>query len=215
MPGVSVGVGVSVRRRRGGGGITIPAALAYYTFDAGDTLSTPDGTGNGYTLSRVSASIGYSTTAAIGTRSWASGNLTGANLPISPSDPYTVQAWIFAGPFSSASVRLSGQNLIADGNANANTQIAGVSLGTNPPVAYRHTAVVHTGGGSFDVYHAGVFVATVTGVNTFTDFQLSLNKLAGSAVDEVGVWNVALTAPQIALLYNGGTGQRPPNVPAP
>jgi len=36
------------------------------------------------------------------------------------------------------------------------------------------------------------------GTNAYGDFD--------GAVDEVGIWNVILTAPQRTALYNGGTG---------
>lgn len=106
---------------------------------------------------------------------------------------------------------------VGDGTHNLNIENTYSITGWGPGV-WRHLILTVTRGGNILVYGNGTLAinmgscATVTGSVAFPgdNLYIGTNGLAGAkwdgGFDELGFWTKALTADEVAELYNGGTG---------
>ncbi len=196
----------------------IPAAYAYYTFDASvNGAGAADATGNGYALA-TPVSTTYGTPAKLGAKAMTGGQ---AQVVIDTLTTWTVTAWMRTGTtgfdgFGSLLSDVVNGTYIAqvEGPPSGPNQLSfgggelyssGLSDNT-----YYHIAVVGSAAPAA-VYLNGVYLGDVSVLAPLDSISLDLRYDVATPIDEVGVWDVALTAPQIAAL---ASGQRPPNVGA-
>lgn len=197
---------------------------AYYSLD-----NTTDATGNGYTLTNNGSTTFTSALIINGgdfngtTQSLNNNSVLGAL-----SYPRSFQAWmnfdsvsgdraIFA--LGDASIHYyslkkdSGTGTIVF-RSNNNTQAANVDTGITPSTAtWYHCVVIQNSSTSVTIYINNVETntAATTFVATVGQFYLAYLGRSGAwytdgRIDEVGIWNRALTSTEVGQLYNGGAG---------
>lgn len=199
--------------------------LAYWKLDAaGSALSLADSTPNGYTLANnggVALGTGKINGGSVFNGSLSEGlqNLfTATALPLQSADQFSISYWLNYSSTSSLQVFYSGQSNYSnqgfdDGAGTVFVCAAGVCV-TTPSSSltsgWNHL-VTTVGGGSLKLYVNGGLVATGTTSASLIDLELilgnqeSIYPLTGS-LDEVGIWNRALTSAEVTALYNGGNG---------
>ncbi len=206
---------------RGSAAVAVRPASAFYTFDTATNGSGPtDATGNGRNGS--SADAAYSTTAKVGAKAMTDGSFTVASTGVSGvATTWTVAGWLktHTNDFDGTGSQVNGSDLIfrVKGNASgSNSQtIQFVNSGNGPESAaltddtYYHAALV-LNGGSCTAYLNGVVVATSSTSGTVGSLSAgNVSVDIPTAIDELGVWDVALTAREVARL---ASGRRPKNV---
>jgi hypothetical protein len=149
-------------------------------------------------------------------------NLSVASAPVTAQSPLTISIWfnknstttkniVFLQPAGSGALGLynNGSSLR---HYTSGSAVADFSLGTFSANVWNHAVHVSTSTtsrfGALNGIISGVDTTSLT-VNTFTRFTIGSIAVGASPMDgllaEVGIWNVALTADEIASLAKGMT----------
>jgi len=212
---LGLGLGVTAVRRAGVPAVDLLTGLeAYYRFE-GDL---EDASGNGRVLTNNGPAFGAGV---IGAGLADGGGLSDPVIltGVSPATgEYTAAAWVQVGGATPlASVNLidanEGYDVIRIGPRATGVRVVVGSDVTDLPAAagWHHVAQV-VGGGQQRVYLDGALAAGPTSTAAWVDGstgQLDVQATGGAGTDEVGVWSRALSADEIASLYNGGAGFDP------
>ncbi len=207
---------------RGSAAVAVRPASAFYTFDADTSGSSPaDATGNGRTATSVVATV-FGTPAKVGAKAMTSGSFSVSDTGVSiGATAWTAAAWLrtHTADFDGSGSQVTGNGLFfrVKGNVGgANSQTIQFADNPSGPISpsltddtYYHTAMV-VSGGNYTAYLNGVVFATGLTTNTIDFIGVDGgNADVQTAVDELGVWDVALTTREVARL---ASGRRPKNV---
>jgi hypothetical protein len=206
-------------------GTTNANLLAYWTFDEGSGTIAYDYSGNSNTGTVTLGSGGWTNGIINGALSF-DGESTEVTVPnsssLNPINGITVAAWVNAGGFWSSGSRILEKGasdnqyaLLINNSGSLEFLVAGVSnLITSPPSvsAWHHVAGTYDGSSVISLYIDGQLAAqqSVGGALPVTTDSLAIgNKPNGNpgddffgSIDDVRIYGSALTATQIAQLYN-------------
>lgn len=207
--------------------------VAYYPFE---TLTT-DATGNGHTLTnnngttQTTGKIGQAAAFASASNQTLTGTSLGITSQLSVSfwgQPNISNLGVYVGDLSGT----NGWRVISNAGNIVRVIIGGaasprgIATDTFGAGVYTHVAFVYDGSQPdnatrLKIWVNGVaqtvsFTGTIPATIPYTAAALTVGPGSGGDcfVDEVGIWNVALTPSQIASLYNGGAGRTYPFVGA-
>lgn len=216
MARLGLGLGTTVGRRRATGVDLLTGLLAYYRFQADGT----DSSGNGHDLTTLEgAGFGAGLLANALTSGFLSDSVT-----IGSFTTFSWSCWWKCSPdlleFSTGGLftmrRTAGQPvggiLIAGvaGDAAAQITVGSISLPPVPNDGTWHQVVAVRVGASLTAYLDGVEAGTgVVSGSAATKFDLGVTGDVTTPLDEVGIWDIALSAEQIAALYAAGVGFDP------
>lgn len=209
----------------------VTSLVAYYSLE-----NTTDATGNGYTLTNTG--VTPFNTALIGNGADFTPNdaLNNNSVLSATSYPRSFQAWV---KFDSVTTSDRAVISLSDGSihyydlklrssdshivfrSNNNTDAADVDTGVVASTAtWYHCVVVQHSATSVSLYVNNTKTNTTATTFTATVSQFYLGYLGRSSawwldgiIDEVGVWNRALTDAEVTTLYNGGAGVSYANLP--
>lgn len=201
--------------------------------DATDVLGASNGTVTGIGWAWQPGKLGQ----AFETVSTGAVNV-GSNPAIKPVDAITIAGWFFFYGAVGANARLvsdwhqdggkdrwllgyspDGVTLYGHMGNNCALGVVGSTIPTNQWVHLALTAsTIAYGAYAMTTYRNGTTVATATGSTLFRNgggnVCIGHQEEAGAGmngrIDEVGIWQRALSADEIALLYNGGAGRSYP-----
>ena len=211
----------------GGGSALTNNLLAYYKLDNDGSggVSLVDSTGNGYTLTNSNGAIlgtgKINGSVAVDGTKWLSTN----TFPPPATGDFSASLWAYVdsyrsyqtlvatrsvGSFTSStaySITVSplGYIVVYSGGFIINDNIVPISSGT-----WTHITVTRVSG-VCTVYLNGNFAATGAWSNNLTETSFSLGSIEGyeslnGKLDEVGVWNRALSPSEVIALYNSNAG---------
>jgi PKD repeat protein len=199
--------------------------LAFYALNADGSggLSMADSSGNSRVLTNTNAAA-LSTGVIQGSALFngSSQSLTGS-FSLNPAQPYTISMWvnvsqmknffsIFAGS-TAGTLNIHGDSA---GGLSWNNAAAGdfSQSGFFSANQWMHCVFVRGASNVMTAYRNGVAVKTATGSPGYSQLSVfdigNVRHMGGfefaGKIDSVGIWNRALTAAEIARLYNSGAG---------
>lgn len=216
------------RPASGGSSSLLNGIVAYWKFDEGTGTITADATGNGHAVTLVNSPA------------WAAGKINdglsfngstnyGTFGPITGLPSLSISAWIKTTTVSSAAmiVGSSGatnfQVRVASGKAGVICGQPGEALS---PLAgtttindgnWHHIVFTNDPAGNAVLYVDAASEASEAGANLSAYDMAEIARLGYSSaqyfngtIDEVGIWNRALTAAEVTELYNAGAGNQYP-----
>jgi hypothetical protein len=202
--------------------------LAYYTADntPNDALGTYNGTlVNGATYATGKINNGFSFD---GVNDYVNVATSFGQSFSSPNSAHSYSAWIYPTSVTGynwiiqngtsttgTSMILIGANLCFFFQGGANQTSSNVTISIN---TWTLVTVVYNGAGSVSFYKDGVFDVAKTASWTETAGTATTNigsyvkalHFFDGIIDEVGVWNRALTSTEVTELYNAGVGKQYP-----
>jgi hypothetical protein len=208
---------------------------AYWKFDEGSGTTTSDSSGHGSTGTTHGSNIWTPSgkiNAGLQLGGPGSTNYVSTSLPVTTSGPVTYAGW------ANRADSLGSYGLLGSSASGGTGPLIQIPSGTNSIKFWRHTSgvstvfnnAVPTPGTWFQwalvddptaqtttLYINGASVGTNSYTATgATAGNVEIGGYAGTSslfkglIDEVGVWNRALTATEVTTLYNGGTGLQYP-----
>lgn len=210
--------------------MTFPLAglVSYWSFDeaAGSTVRDAVGSNPGawsgasgfqWTTGKIGPSAGYFN---------GTDNIVdfGAGSSLNPTAGLTVSCWLKPGPVQAAfagPIAKGGAYWIEGDGAGSGTWQFGLKTGadnfcglTGLPVGQWTHLVITWDGTTATTYKNGVSVATqpvsgslaVTANHLLAGNRTGFSRFYAGAIDEVGIWNRALTPAEVTVLYAGGSG---------
>jgi Concanavalin A-like lectin/glucanases superfamily len=200
--------------------------VAYWNFNENSGTAVYDDTGNGNNGAFAGSTGSQWVTGIIGSGLSFNGTNNFINVPqinVFPSGTFTYSAWIYISGSSGVRTIIGGGSNFPQLRVDATTNILDllkedtVSVGTStaavPTGAWTHVVLTYASGGNYTFYINGVSSGSGTYGGSFTNTGIDIGangtnttEYFSGDMDEVGVWNVALTSTQVTALYNSGAG---------
>jgi hypothetical protein len=209
--------------------------VGYWSFDNGTGASATDSSGNGN--SGALAGGATWTTGKVGTGALQFDGTTGyvsiANIPFGGTKPISVCAWIKPSGFSGARTIFSeASEIVLQMNGTSVVWILN-SFATNDRVTvagnmtagnWYHVCGVYNTGGAMQVYIDGTLRGSVTPTGSYAGVsnKIEIGRMGGynsgyfgGSIDEVRLYNVALSAADVVATFGGGASAPPPTGSVP